>query len=347
VTPQGTSPQDTLLGELRAARTSGARLPDFFIVGHAKCGTTALYRMLQEHPQVFLPHVKEPEFLSRAPFPAPTPGERPRVLPRTLEAYLALFAPAGAEQIAGEASTEYLRTPAAAERIFALNPDARIITMLREPASFLRSLQLQLLQIGVESERDLERAIALEPERLAGRRIPRGCEWPAALQYTSHVRYTEQLRGYRERFGVERVLTVIYDDFLQDNAAVVAEVLRFLGVGGAATIEPQRANPTFRVRSRAAERLINGLAVGSGPVASKVKRAIELATPQRLRRAAHRAALGVAIEREPPPPDELFMAALRRRFEPEVRAVGEYLGRDLAGLWGYDRLGGGQGSQAA
>jgi hypothetical protein len=334
--------EEELLEQLRGARASGARVPDFFIVGHAKCGTTALYQMLQGHPQVFLPQIKEPEFLSRAPFPAPAPGDRPRVLPRTLDSYLALFARAGAAQIAGEASTEYLRTPVAAERIFALNPEARIVTMLREPAGFLRSLQLQLLQIGVESERDLERAIALEPERRAGRRIPRGCEWPPALLYTSHVRYTEQLRGYRELFGRERVVTVIYDDFLRDNAAVLAEVLRFLGVDGSAEIEPQRANPTFRVRSRAAERMINGLAVGSGPVASKLKRVLEIATPQRLRRAAHKAALGVAIEREPPPPDERFMLALRRRFEPEVRSIGEYLGRDLAALWGYDRLGRGE-----
>jgi hypothetical protein len=327
-----------LLDELRGARGTGVRIPDFFIVGHAKCGTTALYKMLQAHPQIYLPDVKEPEFLARAPFPAPSPGDRPRVLPRTLEAYLGLFAGAEHGQVAGEASTEYLRTPAAAERVFALNPQARIIAMLREPAAFLRSLQLQLLQIGVESESDLARAIELEADRRAGRRIPRGCEWPPALQYTGHVRYAEQLRGYHERFGRDRVLTLIYDDFLHDNAAVLARVLRFLGVDGSVSIEPERANPTLRVRSRRAERLINTVAVGRGPVASKVKRGLELATPRRLRRAAHRAAVGIAIEREPSPPDEEFMAALRRRFKPEVVAASEYLERDLVSLWGYDRV---------
>ena len=42
----------------------GRRIPDFFIIGHQKCGTTALYLMLKDHPQVFLPEHKEPRFFS-------------------------------------------------------------------------------------------------------------------------------------------------------------------------------------------------------------------------------------------------------------------------------------------
>jgi hypothetical protein len=33
------------------------------------------------------------------------------------------------------------------------------------------------------------------------------------------------------------------------------------------------------------------------------------------------------------------MEELRRRFRPEVQAFGDYIGRDLIALWGYDRLG--------
>ena len=55
------------------------------------------------------------------------------------------------------------------------SPGAKIIAILREPASFLRSFHLQMVSSGVESERDLAKALALEPERRRGRRIPRGC----------------------------------------------------------------------------------------------------------------------------------------------------------------------------
>ncbi|HEV3035153.1 MAG TPA: sulfotransferase, partial [Solirubrobacteraceae bacterium] len=43
---------------------SRARVPDFFIVGHAKCGTTALYEMLRRHPEIFMPELKEPAFFA-------------------------------------------------------------------------------------------------------------------------------------------------------------------------------------------------------------------------------------------------------------------------------------------
>ena len=43
---------------------AGRRVPDFFIVGHAKSGTTALYEMLRAHPQIFMPDLKEPKFFA-------------------------------------------------------------------------------------------------------------------------------------------------------------------------------------------------------------------------------------------------------------------------------------------
>src|SRR5580693_6355814 len=53
-----------------AASVRDQRIPDFFIVGHAKCGTTALYEMLRRHPQIFMPEYKagagkEPWYFAR------------------------------------------------------------------------------------------------------------------------------------------------------------------------------------------------------------------------------------------------------------------------------------------
>src|SRR6266851_1666101 len=100
------------------------RVPDFFIVGNSKSGTTALY----------------------------------------------------------------LWSQSAARRIAQARPDARIIAILREPASFLRSLHLQFLQTYVETESDLRKAIGLEEARREGRNIPRYTYWPQALLYSEHVR---------------------------------------------------------------------------------------------------------------------------------------------------------------
>ena len=48
---------------LQPMSASQPRLPDFFIVGQPKSGTTALYSMLRRHPQIYLPETKEPGYV--------------------------------------------------------------------------------------------------------------------------------------------------------------------------------------------------------------------------------------------------------------------------------------------
>ena len=140
---------------------AGGRVPDFFIAGHPKSGTTALYEMLRRHPQIFMSEEKEPWYFSPELRHRPPP-RKPFAIPETLELYLSLFAAAGPGQLAGEASTTYLWSRAAAGMIAEAQPDARIIAILREPASFLRSLHLQFVEAHIETEGDLRRALALE-----------------------------------------------------------------------------------------------------------------------------------------------------------------------------------------
>jgi hypothetical protein len=314
-----------------------ARVPDFFVVGHPKSGTTALYEMLRRHPQIYMPAGKEPWFFA-AELHERTPP-RPEGTPATLDEYLALFAAAGPEQHVGEATALYLWSRTAAERIAQVRPDARIVAILREPASFLRSLHLQFLQTNVETESDLGQALALEDARRQGRRIPRHSYWPRALMYSEHVRYVEQLRRYRDRFAPERVLVLIYDDFRRDNEGTVRRVLRFLDVDDLAPIDVVEANPTVRARSQRMNELVHAVSVGRGPVSLAVKASIKALTPTQLRRNARDAAQRHIVFGEPRPPDERLMVELRRRFKPEVVALSEYLGRDLVTLWGYDRVG--------
>src|SRR5579872_578348 len=48
----------------RGEQALAGRLPDFFVIGHPKCGTTALYAMLKRHPQIYMSDVKEPQFFA-------------------------------------------------------------------------------------------------------------------------------------------------------------------------------------------------------------------------------------------------------------------------------------------
>jgi hypothetical protein len=328
----------TVSSESKApAEGSANRLPDFFIVGHAKSGTTALFEMLRRHPQIHMP-AKEPWYFATDMHPRFQPP-RAGVEPDTLEDYLSMLGAAGPGQRVGEASSSYLWSRTAASRIAEMQPAARIIAILREPASFLRSLHLQLLQTHVEDERDLRKAIALQATRAQGKHIPRRSHRPQLLQYFDHVRYVEQLGRYHAVFPPEQVLVLIYEDFRRDNEATVRRVLRFLEVDDTHPIEVLDANPTVRMRSQQLDELVHAVSLGRGPVSRAAKASVKTLAPRGLRRSLLGFTQRRVVHGAPQPPDESLMIELRRRFKDEVVSLGEYLERDLLALWGYDDIG--------
>jgi hypothetical protein len=321
-----------------AARKPQKRLPDFFIVGHPKSGTTALYEMLRRHPQIHMP-VKEPRYFTpelRSRFRALAPS----TAPDTLEEYLALFAQAAPDQRIGEATPMYLRSPDAASRIAAVQPDARIIAILREPASFLRSFHRQCVHNYIETQTDFRKAIALEEPRRRGRRVPRFSLSPQTLLYSDHVRYVEQLRRFHSVFPPENVMVLIYDDFRRDNEATVRRVLRFLEVDDGFPVEQVETGSVPDVRFVLLDQLTRALSIAARrPATGPVSRAAKGLTPRALRGGSFPAIWNRIVYRPPRPTDEQLMLELRRRFKPEVVALSEYLDRDLVALWGYDSLG--------
>jgi sulfotransferase family protein len=314
------------------------KVPDFFIVGHPKCGTTALYQMLRRHPQIYMPDFKEPWFFADDMRPRFQPA-RSGTVPETLEGYLRLFGAARPEQRVGEASSSYLRSHTAAGRIAELRPDARIIAILREPASFLRSLHHQMLRDHVETKKDLGEAISLEPRRREGRKIPSRSHLPQMLLYSEHVEYVTQLRRYQAVFPAEQMLVVIYDDFRSDNEGTLHRVQRFLEVSDDDPVEVLDANTSSkRMRSQQLDDLVNVVSVGRGPVSRAVKASLKALTSSELRAKALQLTRRKIVHGKPQPPDEALMRELRRRFRGEVVSLGEHLERDLIALWGYEDL---------
>jgi hypothetical protein len=319
-------------------RARSGRMPDFFIVGHHKSGTTALYEMLARHPRIFMSPIKEPRFLAEDMRPR-FPSQRGHSLPQTLDEYKSLFAGAAPEQRAGEATPSYLLSHTAAARVAQLRPDARVIALLREPAAFLHSLHLQLVRSHVESERDLRKALALERPRREGKEIPPRSHLPQLLLYSDHVRYAAQLARYKAVLPDEQLLALIFEEFQGDNQGTLRRVLRFLGVDE--THELQELHPkrtTHAMRSQQLDDLMRTVTQGGSAPARAARATVKALAPRRLRRGAFRTLRRNAVLEQAAPPDEELMLELRRRFKGEVEAVGDLLGRDLVSLWGYDRL---------
>jgi hypothetical protein len=214
-------------------------LPDFLIAGVPKAGTTALHAALVPHPGLFLPAVKEPKFfLSDGPPPARGgPGDVQTYQEHVWRQadYEALFAPAPAGALLGEATPFYLYDRAAHERIKALIPQARLVVLLRDPVDRAHSNWTHLWNAGLEPEADFLTACRAEPARKAA-------GWAPFWHYVSLGKYGEQLEHLYRHFPREQVLLLRYKD-LKDNPAVTLDrVCAFLGADTGVLAEIPREN---------------------------------------------------------------------------------------------------------
>ncbi|HEX3126898.1 MAG TPA: sulfotransferase domain-containing protein [Thermoanaerobaculia bacterium] len=276
--------------------------PNFFLVGDPRSGTSAMYSLLKQHPEIYLSILKEPHFF----------GTDLTVQPHTIrepDLYLGMFADAGDYRRVGEGSVWYLTSKRAAQEIREFAPDAKILALLREPSEMAHSLYHLYRRTGNEDLPTFEEALAAEEERREGRRFPPGCYFPEGLLYTDVARAADKVERYFTAFGRDRVRVVLFEDFRRDNAKVYREVLEFLEVDP--TFEPE-LDP-----ARAAERIqvmaIRQLRRTDPRVRSKIGR-------EGLRQHAG--------SREPLAP--AVRSALRETFRSDVTRLGELLGRDLS-----------------
>jgi hypothetical protein len=223
-------------------------MPDFIIVGAPKCGTTAMYGYLRQHPDVFMPFIKEPLF-----FGSDLTSRYGRM---TEEEYRALFRPAPDGALKGEASAWYLYSSCAAQEIHDAIPEARIVAMLRNPIEVMQAQHSQLLFNRQEDIPDFADALAAEPERAAGRRLPPGPIRPENLLYRRMVQFSEQLERYLAVFGRERVHVIIFDDFREDTAGAYRSLLEFLGVSSEVEADLSPMNENKRARAAWIQRMI-------------------------------------------------------------------------------------------
>ncbi|HET7520398.1 MAG TPA: sulfotransferase [Candidatus Limnocylindria bacterium] len=290
--------------------------PDFFIVGSFKAGTTALYHYLGQHPQVFMPFHKEPMYFGQ--------DLDARYRRMTEDEYLALFADARPDQAVGEASPWYLYSASAAREIRDFAPEGRVIVMLRNPVDVMHAQHSQLLFNHREDIADFGEALAAEPDRRAGRRIPPGALRREALYYRHSVRFAEQLARYLEVFGRERVHVIIFEDFTRDTPAMYRGVLEFLGVDPDFAPDFEVRNENRRARSAGLQRLIFR---PPGPLKRVVPWIRRFPLAHRLRDAV------VAANSSPEarvPMDPELRRRLTAELAPEIAALGRLIDRDLS-----------------
>lgn len=232
-------------------------LPNLFVIGAPKCGTTSLHHYLDQHPQIAMSVVKEPKyFLADGVRPAHRgPGDeracRRYVVDRT--AYEALFQyPAGPLAYAGESTPYYLWAPGAAARIRRLVPEARLVAVLREPTVRAYSNWADLREQGRETLTFAD-ALAAEERRQAE-------DWEPFWCYRSLGLYGQQLSRLLSVFPSRQVKVVLSEELSESPRRVMDDVFGFLGLDPlGARLGVERRNPTMYMPVDRRGRAVEGL----------------------------------------------------------------------------------------
>ena len=184
-------------------------LPNFFLVGTTKGGTSSLDAWLRGHPDVATPERKEMHFFCKCPNPDLRVAD-------TREEYLAAF-PSG--KAVGESSPCYLYYPDIPDELAAF-PHARLIVSLRDPVERFWSHYLM---------NEIYRPRNLAPARLLAENLDSGRTNAIEDLYGMGL-YGEQVERYLRRFDRERILVLFLEETSVDPNAAMDRIQSFLGL---------------------------------------------------------------------------------------------------------------------
>ncbi len=214
--------------------------PDFFVVGAAKSGTTSLYYYLKQHPDIYLPPVKEPVFFAsdiveyahkckthirtfnqRKYFNKKYLSEKHIIYIKKYEYYKKLYQNVDQKFVAGDMSALYLFSKVAAENIKRFNPNAKIIILIRNPVDRAFSQFLMRLRDGEIKEKDFLKEVIIDFKK-----DDENCK----AFYIEQGFYFNQIKRYLDIFGDKNVKIFLFEELITTPKKVLSEIFYFLSI---------------------------------------------------------------------------------------------------------------------
>lgn len=179
----------------------------FLVPGFSKCGTTTLCSLLDQHPDIHIPALKEPNFFCKDDYN------------RRWHEYQNLFADSGTAKVLGEGSTFYTTVEYEArvqQRVKQHYPDIRLIFIARDPInrieSSIREFHHSGPRFGFDTPFDTEEALRQFPDII------------------SDTQYWSRLNTYKDHFPEENIHLLFLEDLNSQTDVELANCFKFLGV---------------------------------------------------------------------------------------------------------------------
>ncbi len=294
-------------------------LPNFFILGAAKCGTTSLFGVLKSHPGIAFSSLKEPGFFTED-------AQYQRGLSWYAQTYFQ-----GAERFParGDGTTRYLYwSEKTAPRIQAMDADqqVRLVAIFRDPVERAYSMYWHGRRYGWETLPTFEDALAAEETRLRTGWDQLCAQGKNYYGYFREGCYAQRLQPFLDRFPRERILLLLFEDLVGQFDQTAAQLFRFLQLPDGVQAEPEHRNRPSVTRS--------GLLQSMLSLTSPVRQVSKYLVPKHMRepvKQALRQANKKAVEYPPMAADTA--QALRERYQTEMLAFEQITGRDLRGWY--------------
>lgn len=305
-------------------------LPNLFLIGGMRCGSTSLYLMLGQHPEVFLSPVKEPQFfLAEAlRMEAASNPDLKRVVEkvegegkyRTFESYRTLFSGVSNERWIGEAS-HYLYHSGAIRPILTNSRDARVIVVFRDPTERIFSEYLNRIRGGFFSgsfeEFALKGAEFDNQQRIVG--LPTDSRLPKGLQ-------AQLIQPWVDAFGPDRLRCLFFDDLEAHPLSVVKDIFAWLEVDRNFSPQLLHSQKGGIPRSQSLIKLLNS----QSPLFRHIKRRVPRLLKERYRSKLYQRTL----DRPEIAPDT--REKLREFYSADVMQLEILTGRDLS-AWRFSQ----------
>jgi hypothetical protein len=294
------------------------RNPQFIVVGTARAGTTSLNSYLLQHPDIFLPVIKEPCFFSFAGEKLDYKRGKFAFSINSIDAYSALYKKAELGQITGEISTPYLylhqKTIANIKKFHNDYRSIKIIILLRDPVERAYSQYLWRVRDGRE-ELSFEEAISIEPKRMKE-------NYSFDYFYVDRGKYYEQVKAYLENFNDVKI--VLFDDLKANAQRELAAICKFLHVDDQFIfVKRTEQNASFLPKSTLLSKLLTMESKTKFKIMNRIPENIKTSIKEQFRK------FNSSNVKTPPMKAETEKK-LRLEFRDDVLNLQRLIGRDLS-----------------
>jgi hypothetical protein len=205
-------------------------LPNAFILGAAKCGTTYLHTHLSHLPEVCMSKPKEPLFF---------PCNHSKGLEFYKKTYFRHWM---GEKIIGESNHRNLYLPYIPELIYRCNPDAKLIVMIRNPIERAFS-HWKHAYYYKQDGLDFDKALRADLDRIrkglhisSADEIRSNCDkintnWLGIYRtYIDSGYYFLQIKRYLEYFDKQQLKVILLEELHEYPRETFNSILEFLGL---------------------------------------------------------------------------------------------------------------------